>query len=191
GWAPATWPAASTLASSRGQARGSAPFTDRECRARSAPRTFPRAPRRRDLGRGRAAGAGLASRHERHHAGHDPAVRAAGPRPRGGPGAAQPPLRPHPARPGRRGADRRRLRARRRGLEAATPRLAPGGRAAERHAALPHPRPEAPGAGGGDEELDVRRLVPAERHRVIFAAWHALAPGAAYVLVNDHDPKPL
>lgn len=51
--------------------------------------------------------------------------------------------------------------------------------------------PKRPGAGGGDEELDVRRLVPAERHRVIFAAWHALAPGAAYVLVNDHDPKPL
>src|SRR5690606_22887611 len=37
-----------------------------------------------------------------------------------------------------------------------------------------------------DRDLDVRHLVPAERHRVIFEEWRALAPGSAYVLVNDH-----
>ncbi len=40
-------------------------------------------------------------------------------------------------------------------------------------------------------ELDVRHLAPAQRHETIFAAYHALAPGSGYVLVNDHDPKPL
>lgn len=42
-----------------------------------------------------------------------------------------------------------------------------------------------------DTELDVRDLAPAQRHESIFAAYHALAPGAGFVLVNDHDPKPL
>ncbi|KWX04263.1 hypothetical protein TH66_09870 [Carbonactinospora thermoautotrophica] len=42
-----------------------------------------------------------------------------------------------------------------------------------------------------DGELDVRRLVPAERHRQIFATFRALPEGSAFVLVNDHDPKPL
>lgn len=40
-------------------------------------------------------------------------------------------------------------------------------------------------------ELDVRPLAPAQRHETIFAEFHALAPGTSYVLVNDHDPKPL
>ena len=44
-------------------------------------------------------------------------------------------------------------------------------------------------AGGPD--LDVRELTPARRHESIFAAYHALAPGTGFVLVNDHDPKPL
>ncbi len=46
-----------------------------------------------------------------------------------------------------------------------------------------------PPARGPD--LDVRDLPPARRHEAIFAAYHALAPGAGFVLVNDHDPKPL
>ena len=41
------------------------------------------------------------------------------------------------------------------------------------------------------ENLDVRQLVPAQRHQTIFATWHRLAPGTGFVLVNDHDPKPL
>ena len=39
--------------------------------------------------------------------------------------------------------------------------------------------------------LDVRQQVPARRHELIFETYHALAPGDAFVLVNDHDPKPL
>lgn len=39
--------------------------------------------------------------------------------------------------------------------------------------------------------LDVRALVPKDRHAKIFEAFERLSPGEAYVLVNDHDPKPL
>lgn len=42
-----------------------------------------------------------------------------------------------------------------------------------------------------DGELDVRELVPAQRHEQIFATFRALTPGSAFVLINDHDPKPL
>ena len=42
-----------------------------------------------------------------------------------------------------------------------------------------------------DYDLEVRHLIPAERHRIIFEKWFELAPGAGYVLINDHDPKPL
>jgi uncharacterized protein (DUF2249 family) len=48
-----------------------------------------------------------------------------------------------------------------------------------------------PAATAAGERLDVRALPPAERHRLIFDTWARLAPGAAFVLVNDHDPKPL
>ena len=40
-------------------------------------------------------------------------------------------------------------------------------------------------------ELDVRNIVPRERHPLIFRTFGALAPGKDFVLVNDHDPKPL
>ncbi len=39
--------------------------------------------------------------------------------------------------------------------------------------------------------LDVRNLIPRERHPLIFRTFDALAVGEAFVLVNDHDPKPL
>ncbi len=39
--------------------------------------------------------------------------------------------------------------------------------------------------------LDVRDVPPAQRHPLIFNTFHALAPGESFVLVNDHDPKPL
>ncbi len=42
-----------------------------------------------------------------------------------------------------------------------------------------------------DGELDVRPLAHAQRHEKIFATFDALRPGTAFVLVNDHDPKPL
>lgn len=40
-------------------------------------------------------------------------------------------------------------------------------------------------------EIDVRRVVPRERHPLIFSTFDALQPGDSFVLVNDHDPKPL
>jgi uncharacterized protein (DUF2249 family) len=42
-----------------------------------------------------------------------------------------------------------------------------------------------------DRELDVRREAPAERHELIFGTFGALDAGEGFVLVNDHDPKPL
>jgi uncharacterized protein (DUF2249 family) len=41
------------------------------------------------------------------------------------------------------------------------------------------------------ETLDVRELPPAQRHEVIFDTYAELDGGEAFVLVNDHDPKPL
>jgi uncharacterized protein (DUF2249 family) len=40
-------------------------------------------------------------------------------------------------------------------------------------------------------ELDVRDLPPAKRHEQIFDAYADLGAGEGFVLVNDHDPKPL
>jgi len=42
-----------------------------------------------------------------------------------------------------------------------------------------------------DRELDVREEVPKRRHELIFETFDALEPGTGFVLVNDHDPKPL
>jgi len=39
--------------------------------------------------------------------------------------------------------------------------------------------------------LDVRTIVPRERHPLIFGTFRKLASGDAFLLVNDHDPKPL
>lgn len=39
--------------------------------------------------------------------------------------------------------------------------------------------------------VDVRSLVPAQRHQMIFQLVNELAPGTSFILVNDHDPKPL
>lgn len=39
--------------------------------------------------------------------------------------------------------------------------------------------------------LDVRKLIPAERHRMIFETYGKLPTGGKFMLVNDHDPKPL
>ncbi|MCC6211675.1 MAG: DUF2249 domain-containing protein [Burkholderiales bacterium] len=39
--------------------------------------------------------------------------------------------------------------------------------------------------------LDVRTIIPRERHPLIFKTFRDLAPGDAFLLVNDHDPKPL
>lgn len=39
--------------------------------------------------------------------------------------------------------------------------------------------------------LDVRSEPPIRRHALIFESFDRLPVGAAFVLVNDHDPKPL
>lgn len=44
---------------------------------------------------------------------------------------------------------------------------------------------------GEDRVVDVRAEIPRVRHELIFATFDALEPGTAFVLVNDHDPKPL
>ncbi len=41
------------------------------------------------------------------------------------------------------------------------------------------------------ETLDVRTIPPAQRHPMIFQRFNALPVGGSFVLVNDHDPKPL
>jgi len=39
--------------------------------------------------------------------------------------------------------------------------------------------------------LDVRDMAPRIRHPKIFETFDTLAPGQGFVLVNDHDPRPL
>lgn len=41
------------------------------------------------------------------------------------------------------------------------------------------------------KELDVREIIPRERHPLIFGTFDELEKGDSFVLVNDHDPKPL
>jgi len=43
----------------------------------------------------------------------------------------------------------------------------------------------------GGNEIDVRSLVPAKRHEKIFQLVAELTAGDSFILVNDHDPKPL
>lgn len=39
--------------------------------------------------------------------------------------------------------------------------------------------------------VDVRELPPAQRHQKLFQLVNELAAGRSFILVNDHDPKPL
>ena len=39
--------------------------------------------------------------------------------------------------------------------------------------------------------IDVRTIPPVERHPKIFGMLNALAEGGAFIIVNDHDPRPL
>lgn len=41
------------------------------------------------------------------------------------------------------------------------------------------------------KELDVRKIIPRERHPLIFGTFDGLGSGECFILVNDHDPKPL
>jgi uncharacterized protein (DUF2249 family) len=42
-----------------------------------------------------------------------------------------------------------------------------------------------------DRRLDVRDVIPRERHALIFNTFADLKAGQAFVLINDHDPRPL
>lgn len=39
--------------------------------------------------------------------------------------------------------------------------------------------------------LDVRNTTPSRRHALILSTYAGLRPGESFVLVNDHDPRPL
>lgn len=41
------------------------------------------------------------------------------------------------------------------------------------------------------DTLDVRTIAPRDKHPAIFKAYASLATGESFVLLNDHDPKPL
>ncbi len=40
-------------------------------------------------------------------------------------------------------------------------------------------------------DLDLRQIMPFERHELIFRKWAALPSGETLRITNDHDPKPL
>lgn len=40
-------------------------------------------------------------------------------------------------------------------------------------------------------QIDVRTIVPRDRHPLIFKTFDELQPGESFELVNDHAPKPL
>lgn len=42
-----------------------------------------------------------------------------------------------------------------------------------------------------DRIIDVRTIIPRDRHPLIFGTFAALGAGEHFELVNDHDPKPL
>ena len=46
-------------------------------------------------------------------------------------------------------------------------------------------------ANASEVTIDVRDLVPRERHPLIFSTWEGLPDNGAILLVNDHDPVPL
>jgi uncharacterized protein (DUF2249 family) len=41
------------------------------------------------------------------------------------------------------------------------------------------------------KELNVTIIAPRERHPLIFKTFDEMEKGGSFVLVNDHDPKPL
>ncbi|MBI5049064.1 MAG: DUF2249 domain-containing protein [Deltaproteobacteria bacterium] len=42
-----------------------------------------------------------------------------------------------------------------------------------------------------EQVLDVRDMMPKDRHTKIFGTFTNLKPGESFILINDHDPKPL
>lgn len=42
-----------------------------------------------------------------------------------------------------------------------------------------------------EDVLDIRTIPPMYRHPLIFEKFGNLQPGEAFILINDHNPKPL
>lgn len=42
-----------------------------------------------------------------------------------------------------------------------------------------------------EQEIDVRKIPPQKKHPTIFETYESLEVGEAFVIINDHDPKPL
>ena len=42
-----------------------------------------------------------------------------------------------------------------------------------------------------DTVLDIRPVAPKDRHPKILGLFEGLKPGESFILINDHDPKPL
>lgn len=42
-----------------------------------------------------------------------------------------------------------------------------------------------------EKVIDVRTIAPPQRHPLIFQTFDGLQSGESFILVNDHDPKPL
>lgn len=42
-----------------------------------------------------------------------------------------------------------------------------------------------------EKTIDVRTIPPYQRHPLIFGTFDGLKSGESFLLVNDHDPKPL
>lgn len=41
------------------------------------------------------------------------------------------------------------------------------------------------------KEIDVRKIAPHKKHSTIFDTYDGLEVGEAFIITNDHDPKPL
>lgn len=41
------------------------------------------------------------------------------------------------------------------------------------------------------KELNVTTIIPRDRHPQIFRTFDELEKGSAFIIINDHDPKPL
>ena len=56
---------------------------------------------------------------------------------------------------------------------------------------LPVTPAEVPPDAASGPMLDVRVIVPRDRHSLILGRFEGLPPGDSFVLINDHDPRPL
>lgn len=42
-----------------------------------------------------------------------------------------------------------------------------------------------------EQQIDVRKLPPPQKHPTIFETFDGLDVGEAFIIINDHDPKPV